>query len=97
MHRDLKPANVLLTYPKAGRPMVKVLDFGIAQGIHAEGSPLSERGLIIGTPQYMAPEQAMGTPLDRAVTSTRRAPSSTRCSPACRLFTATRWKRSWSA
>jgi len=64
VHRDLKPANVMLTYPKSGRPMVKVLDFGIAQGIHAEGSPLSETGLIIGTPQYMAPEQAMGTPLD---------------------------------
>jgi serine/threonine-protein kinase len=65
VHRDLKPANVMLTYPRPGRAVVKVLDFGIAQGIHGVGPEINEKGLIIGTPQYMAPEQALGTPLDR--------------------------------
>jgi eukaryotic-like serine/threonine-protein kinase len=67
VHRDLKPANVMLTYPKAGRAVVKVLDFGIAQGIQGEGATLSEAGMIIGTPQYMAPEQAMGVAIDHRV------------------------------
>jgi serine/threonine protein kinase len=59
IHRDVKPANVFLT--RAGG--VKVLDFGIAQ-TRAEGPKITGRGLAIGTPRYMSPEQAAGEPAD---------------------------------
>jgi eukaryotic-like serine/threonine-protein kinase len=55
VHRDVKPANVLIT--DDGR--VKVADFGVAQ--LAEGSSEGVGGTIVGTPRYMAPEQAQGT------------------------------------
>jgi eukaryotic-like serine/threonine-protein kinase len=59
-HRDLKPSNIILTPHGA-----KVLDFGVAQpksgGQSATRLPLTHPGTIVGTPQYMAPEQVMGT------------------------------------
>jgi serine/threonine protein kinase len=59
VHRDLKPANVFLVR-EDGREIVKVLDFGIAKIIQtATGTTLHEPGLV-GTPQYMSPEQAHG-------------------------------------
>lgn len=73
VHRDLKPANVKITPDGT----VKVLDFGLAKGLDHEQpaaldghsptaiSPATERGLVLGTARYMAPEQAMGRPVDR--------------------------------
>jgi serine/threonine protein kinase len=66
IHRDLKPTNVLVA-EYDGRPVPKVIDFGVAK---ATGQRLTERttvtgfGGMIGTPQYMSPEQAESNPLD---------------------------------
>jgi formylglycine-generating enzyme required for sulfatase activity len=67
IHRDLKPGNVLVA-PAGGRPQPKVIDFGLAKVLGAEHSAtiLTEAGQILGTPEYMSPEQAAadGPPLD---------------------------------
>jgi serine/threonine protein kinase len=68
MHRDLKPANVMVT--TEGR--VKVLDFGLAKDVGAEISEgatqtsagLTQAGIVMGTPAYIAPEQVSGRTLD---------------------------------
>ncbi len=60
VHRDIKPSNLWLEVP-SGR--VKVLDFGLARDPQAETN-LTRAGTVLGTPAYMAPEQARGLPVD---------------------------------
>ena len=61
VHRDLKPDNIFLTLGSRGEVKVKVLDFGIAKLIGAEvATGITQSGQVIGTPVYMAPEQAAG-------------------------------------
>jgi serine/threonine protein kinase len=59
VHRDLKPENLFLTRRDDGSPRVKILDFGLAKVI-AGASPASGTTRVIGTPQYMSPEQMGG-------------------------------------
>jgi CheY-like chemotaxis protein len=66
IHRDVKPENVLLTSVSGLGDIVKLLDFGVAKPLAAaEGSTLTQTGTVLGTPSYMAPEQARGAPIDR--------------------------------
>jgi eukaryotic-like serine/threonine-protein kinase len=62
IHRDLKPSNILVQEVDA-RPVPKIIDFGLAKAIRADGaehSMFTELGLLAGTPSYMSPEQAGG-------------------------------------
>jgi len=65
IHRDLKPANILVASGD-GAPVCKVIDFGVAKALGDDGEPaeaftaLTNPGAMIGTPQYMSPEQAQG-------------------------------------
>jgi serine/threonine-protein kinase len=63
VHRDLKPDNVMLLDSYGERDFVKVLDFGIAKVLD-EQIALTLKGQPVGTPTYMAPEQAMGKPVE---------------------------------
>jgi hypothetical protein len=59
MHRDIKPANILLTYRGGMYDFVKVFDFGLAKQIEPDDSPkVTKTGVLLGTPQYIAPEAA---------------------------------------
>ncbi|CAA9317866.1 MAG: Serine/threonine-protein kinase PknB [uncultured Friedmanniella sp.] len=60
IHRDIKPANVMLTATGA----VKVMDFGIARAVDETSTSLTQTASVIGTAQYLSPEQAMGKPVD---------------------------------
>jgi len=60
VHRDIKPENIIVS-PK----LVKVLDFGIAKQIGGTADPaLTQGGMVLGTPHYMSPEQALGRAVD---------------------------------
>ncbi|HET6635866.1 MAG TPA: protein kinase, partial [Streptomyces sp.] len=60
VHRDIKPANVSITDAGA----VKVMDFGIARALHGASSTMTQTGMVMGTPQYLSPEQALGKTVD---------------------------------
>ncbi|MFJ6691141.1 protein kinase [Streptomyces sp. NPDC091294] len=60
VHRDIKPANVIITNAGA----VKVMDFGIARALHGAQSTMTQTGMVMGTPQYLSPEQALGKAVD---------------------------------
>ena len=64
VHRDLKPDNVMLAKFRDGSDCVKVVDFGIAKAAGVEAQKVTKTGLVIGTPEYMSPEQIAGDPLD---------------------------------
>jgi serine/threonine-protein kinase len=65
VHRDLKPDNILVTRTPGGREIAKVVDFGIAKAIQeAVGEGLTRTGQVIGTPEFMSPEQLLGDPVD---------------------------------
>ena len=59
VHRDVKPDNILLSHDLAGRTQPKLLDFGVARCIDAD-TKLTVDGTLLGTPDYMSPEQARG-------------------------------------
>jgi tRNA A-37 threonylcarbamoyl transferase component Bud32 len=64
VHRDLKPDNVYLCDgPEEGRDLVKLLDFGIAR-VAGRRTRLTAVGAVVGTPEYMSPEQAQGREVD---------------------------------
>ena len=69
VHRDLKPENIHLETMGGEEQFVKVLDFGIAKIVHGDGQspldqPVTQAGVVFGTPHYMSPEQIHGHTID---------------------------------
>jgi len=65
VHRDLKPDNVIVSRSRGGREIPKVVDFGIAKALSdTPEDALTRSGLVIGTPEYMSPEQLLGDRVD---------------------------------
>ncbi len=70
VHRDLKPANIFLCTSEDEHPLVKILDFGVSKVVDSSrggsgpGLKLTRDGMVLGTPQYMSPEQAQGYTVD---------------------------------
>ncbi|WPB92045.1 protein kinase domain-containing protein [Streptomyces malaysiensis] len=60
VHRDIKPGNVMMTK----RNVVKVMDFGIARAMQSGVTSMTQTGMVVGTPQYLSPEQALGRGVD---------------------------------
>ncbi len=65
IHRDIKPSNLFLVHGNRSNAYVKLLDFGIAKlgSALGESTPQTRASMLIGTPDYMAPEQARGQPI----------------------------------
>jgi eukaryotic-like serine/threonine-protein kinase len=64
VHRDLKPDNIMIGRGREGADMVKVVDFGIAKASQSEAQKVTRTGMVVGTPEYMSPEQLAGDKLD---------------------------------
>ncbi|HNS98534.1 MAG TPA: serine/threonine-protein kinase [Polyangiaceae bacterium] len=64
IHRDLKPANIFLVDHADEHDFVKVLDFGLVKNVENPGEDLTQAGLFMGSPKYMAPEQIKGEKVD---------------------------------
>ncbi len=65
VHRDLKPDNVMLSRGRDGTDVVKVVDFGIAKMVGGRDTQkVTKTGLVVGTPEFMSPEQLAGDPVD---------------------------------
>jgi len=66
IHRDLKPENVFVLERDGQKDVVKIVDFGIARDVTTK-KRLTLAGMVLGTPEYMSPEQATGQPTDHRV------------------------------
>jgi serine/threonine-protein kinase len=66
VHRDIKPDNIMIVTAKDGSDVAKVVDFGIAKALAGDemGQKVTKTGLVVGTPEYMSPEQLSGDKLD---------------------------------
>ncbi|GAA4857709.1 protein kinase domain-containing protein [Kitasatospora terrestris] len=60
VHRDIKPGNVMVS----SKGTVKVMDFGIARALQSGVTSMTQTGMVVGTPQYLSPEQALGKSVD---------------------------------
>ncbi len=64
VHRDLKPDNIMVAKNRDGTDLVKVVDFGIAKASSSDAQKVTKTGMVVGTPEYMSPEQLAGDKLD---------------------------------
>lgn len=64
LHRDLKPSNIMVSDYDCAFPQVKIVDFGIAKILETDATKVTQTGELLGTPQYMSPEQCRGGDLD---------------------------------
>ncbi|MCX4242281.1 protein kinase domain-containing protein [Paraliomyxa miuraensis] len=60
IHRDLKPENLFVHQPEVGSPVVKIMDFGVSKLTDGSSEVETEHGALLGTPEYMSPEQFKG-------------------------------------